>query len=289
MNKLFFLTFFLPYLLLAQVEVSLPAVVDVSQKAQYSLYDFVIFKEGKSEDLENFKKVFVSDLTKKGILESIKESGLKIKITFENSFKVIASTQINKSELQRKITNHLTADCNTCIFEIQISKLPFVNNPPMNFRTSDFELARGSFMLPLWDSIQTSRYFVSGSWKTYRKVPVSNKWMGQGYRLTDSDLKEELKEVTFLNDKLVERHNLIGKQIVRSIPANSVITRDLLVVEKLVKKGETVRLLIKDGPFEIEMNAQAEADGLAGDSIKVKTNQKSITAKVISKDKVVSE
>lgn len=290
MNKFLILVIYLvPYFVWAQAELSLLADVEVSTKSEYFLYDLVTFKQGSAEDLEVLKKVSVPFLNKKAILEAVKDSGIKAKLIFENTFKVTVTNQINRNELQRKIMNHLTAQCNECIFEVQLYKLPFVNEPNMNFRDSDFELSRGSFMLPLWGQTKSNRSYATGSWRTFKKVALTNKWLGQGQRLTTEDLKEELKEVTFLNNKLIDIKDLVGKQLMRSTPANTIVTRDILVVEKMVKKGDAVSLLIKDGPFEIEVKAQAENDGQEGDSIKVKTNQKSITAKVISKDKVVSE
>lgn len=290
MNKILILVFFLmPYFLRAQSELSLLANVEVSTKTQYSLYDLVTFKQGTSAELESLKKVTVPFLNKKAILEAIKDSGLKAKVIFENTFKATVTNQINRHELQRKIMNHLTSQCNECIFEIQIYKLPFLNEPNMVFRDSDFEISRGSFMLPLWEQTKGTRSYASGSWRIFKKVALTNKWLAQGQRLTYEDLKEELKEVTFLNNKLIDIKELVGKQLMRSTPANTIVTRDILVVEKMVKKGDAVSLLIKEGPFEIEVKAQAENDGQEGDSIKVKANQKSITAKVISKDKVVSE
>jgi|GEM_PF-3178194 len=290
MNKFLILVLILvPYFVQAQAELSLVADVEVSTKSEYFLYDLVTFKQGSADDLEKLKKVSVPFLNKKAILEAVKDSGLKAKLIFENTFKVTVTNQINRNELQRKIMNHLTAQCNECIFEIQLYKLPFVNEPNMNFRDSDFELSRGSFMLPLWAQTKANRTYATGSWRTFKKVALTNKWLGQGQRLTAEDLKEELKEVTFLNNKLIDIKDLVGKQLMRSTPANTIVTRDILVVEKMVKKGDAVSLLIKDGPFEIEIKAQAENDGQEGDSIKVKANQKSITAKVISKDKVVSE
>lgn len=290
MNKFLILVLILvPYFVQAQTELSLLADVEVSTKSEYFLYDLVTFKQGNAEDLETLKKVSVPFLNKKAILEAVKDSGLKAKLIFENTFKVTVTNQINRNELQRKIMNHLTAQCNECTFEIQLYKLPFVNEPNMNFRDSDFELSRGSFMLPLWGQAKSNRTYATGSWRTFKKVALTNKWLGQGQRLTTEDLKEELKEVTFLNNKLIDIKDLVGKQLMRSTPANTIVTRDILVIEKMVKKGDAVSLLIKDGPFEIEIKAQAENDGQEGDSIKVKANQKSITAKVISKDKVVSE
>ena len=290
--KIFLVSFILllfHFPVLAQFEVSVPALVEVTQKNEFNLYDLVILKQGTTEDLESLKQITISDLTKKGILESMKESPIKAKIIFEEKLKILTTVQINKNELQRKVLNHLTADCNSCIYEIQINKLPFVNSPTISFRSADFEFARGSFMLPLLSTDQGNRLYSTGSWKTFKKISVANKWMGQGYRIATEDLKEVLKEITFLKDKLVERDELVGKQLSRTITTNSIITRDLLVVEKLIKKGDSVRLIIKEGPFEIETSAQAQNDGLAGDSISVKANQKIITAKVVSKDKVVSE
>lgn len=289
MIKAFFVLFLIPYLVLAQVEISLPAEIEVSTKSEYSLYDLVFLKQGTSEDLEELKKIPVSFLNKKGILEAVKDSSLKIKTIFENTFKVTVSSQVNKNEMQRKVTNHLTAECNTCIFEVQIQKVPFLNETNMSFRSTDFELQKGSFMLPLWDTKQTNKVFATGTWRTFKKVAISNKWLAQGHRLSMDDVKEELKEVTFLNNKLIDLTSLVGKQLARAIPANTIFTRDILTVEKVVKKGDMVRLIIKDGPFEIEISALAENDGQEGDQIKVKANQKQVSAKVISKDKVVSE
>ncbi|MBL7545742.1 MAG: flagellar basal body P-ring formation protein FlgA [Bdellovibrionaceae bacterium] len=289
MARIILLSFFLSLFCWGQTELSVSADIEISKKNAYTLYDLVVFKQGTSDDLESLKKISVLFLTKKGILEAVKDSGLKTKIVFEDDLKITTTAQVNKLELQRKISNHLTAECNMCIFDIQVHKLPFVNEAVMNFRSTDFDLARGSFMLPLWNSGQTHRAFATGSWKTYKKVAVTNKWLGQGHRLSNGDIKEELKEVTFLNNRLIEVGDLVGRQLARSIPANTIVTRDVLAIEKVVKKGDVVRLLIKDGPFEIEVSALAESDGQEGDSVKVKTNQKTIAAKVLSKDKVVSE
>ncbi|OYZ17782.1 MAG: flagella basal body P-ring formation protein FlgA [Bdellovibrio sp. 28-41-41] len=289
MNRFLFLILVMPFLLQAQTEVSLLADVEVSTKTEYTLYDLVSLKQGTSEDLDGLKKISVPFLNKKAILEALKDSGLKTKVIFENTFKITVTNQINRNELQRKITNHLTAQCNECIFEIQTYKLPFVNEPNMNFRDSDFELTRGSFMLPLWGATKANKSYATGSWRTFKKVALTNKWMSQGQRFRTEDLKEELKEVTFLNNKLIDIKDLVGKQLMRSTPANTIVTRDILVIEKMVKKGDIVSLMVNDGPFEIEIKAQAESDGQEGDSIKVKANQKTIMAKVVSKDKVVSE
>jgi flagellar basal body P-ring formation protein FlgA len=286
-----YLTFFLlmPFLLHAETEVGLSAEVEVSRKNEYSLYDLVTFKQGSSEDLENMKKVIIPFLTKKAVLEAIKNNAVKTKIIFEDSFKVTTTTQVNRNELQRKVINHLTAECNTCIFEVQIQKLPFVNEATMNFRSSDFELSRGAFMLPLWDSSMKNKFFATGSWRTFKKVSVAGRWLAQGQRLTAEDLRDELKEITYLSNKLVGPHQMLGKMVSRAVPEGAMITRDILTVEKVVKKGDPVRLLVQEGPFEIEISAVAEKDGQEGDTIKVKTNQKSVMARVISKDKVVSE
>ncbi len=164
MNKFLILVLILvPYFVQAQAELSLVADVEVSTKSEYFLYDLVTFKQGSADDLEKLKKVSVPFLNKKAILEAVKDSGLKAKLIFENTFKVTVTNQINRNELQRKIMNHLTAQCNECIFEIQLYKLPFVNEPNMNFRDSDFELSRGSFMLPLWAQTKANRTYATGS------------------------------------------------------------------------------------------------------------------------------
>ena len=198
MTKILCVLFLMPVFLLAQVEIHLPVEVEVSSKTEYSLYDLVFLKQGTPDELEELKKIPVAFLSKKGILEAVKDSPIKIKSVFENTFKVTVSSQVNKSEMQRKIANHLTAECNTCIFEVQIQKIPFLNETNMSFRSTDFEIHKGSFMLPLWDTKQNSKVYATGTWRTFRKVALSNKWLAQGHRLSNSaDLLPSLATAAF--------------------------------------------------------------------------------------------
>lgn len=262
---------------------------EVTQKEEYKLFDIVVLKNGTVEDLENLKKIKIDSLTKESVLSAVKEHKENISLTLNEKMDFKLTKSLSKEEGLRKVHNYLTAQCAECIYEIQVSQMP--SNPRFDFVFSEslFRSQKGSFLVPLKSAASMTLGWFSGTWKTYKKVPVLNKWLPQNSRVTSEDIKEELKEVTFISDKLIPSEELVGRLTNRALNAGALVTRELLVVEKAIKKGESVKVLVTEGAIEIVLSGTAETEGQIGDQIKIKTANKTLTGKIKDRGQVVVE
>lgn len=285
----FFAVIFFSIVSFAKMEISILPETEVTQKAEYKLFDIVVLKSGTTEDIEQLKKIKIEALDKSSILSAIKSHKENITLMLNEKMEFKQVKSLSKEEGIRKVQNYLVSQCPECIYEIQVSQIP--SNPRFDFVFSEslFRSQKGSFLVPLKSDSSTALGWFSGTWKTYRKVPVLNKWLSQNSRITSEDLKEELKEVTFISDKLISSEELVGRLTNRVLNAGALVTREFLVSEKAVKKGETVKVLVSEGPIEIILSGIAETEGQVGDQIKIKTQNKLLTGKIKEKGQVVVE
>lgn len=274
---------------LAKMEVYLPAVTEVTQKSSYSLFDILVVKKGTLEELESLKKIKLENLSKEEILRVVKNNKESILLVINEENEIKQSKSLSKEEAIRKVTNYLTVQCQECIYEVQISQIP--SNARFEFIISEslFRNQKGSFLIPLKSDTSTTLGWFSGTWKAFKKVIVLNKWVSQNSRLVSQDMKEELKEVTYITDRLANKDELMGRQVKKNLNENTILTRELLIVEKDIKKGDVVKLIVGEGPIEVQLMGSAENDGQIGDYIKVKTPLKNLSGKIIDKGQVKIE
>ncbi len=271
------------------MEVYLPAVTEVTQKSSYSLFDILVLKRGTIEELESLKKLRLENLSKEEILRVVKNNKESILLVINEKVEIKQSKSLSKEEAIRKVTNYLTVQCQECIYEVQISQIPDNARFEFIFSESLFRNQKGSFLIPLKTESSTIFGWFSGTWKTFKKVVVLDKWISQNSRLVPQDMKEELKEVTYISDRLANKNELVGRQVKKNLNENTILTRELLIVEKDIKKGDVVKLFLGEGPIEVNLSGIAENDGQVGDYIKVKTPLKNLSGKIIDKGQVKIE
>lgn len=63
--------------------------------------------------------------------------------------------------------------------------------------------------------------------------------------------------------------SLAGRRLKRALPAGSALTADVLVPDVLVRRGQRVTLLAREGPIEIRAQGQALSEGAAHQRIRV--------------------
>ena len=109
----------------------------------------------------------------------------------------------------------------------------------------------------------------------------------KGEIVKSDDLKPTLlRENRIKNDVITEADNIIGKQTVRLLKADKVITIRDLRDEVIVKKGQEVTVIYKNKGLQITSKMEATEDAGKGDLIKfinAKSN-KEVIAKVIDKN-----
>ncbi len=118
-----------------------------------------------------------------------------------------------------------------------------------------------------------------------RKVPVLNKNLFIGDRVSSEDWILSEKDITFKNQVLTEPESFEGRALSRGLSAGQFITSQDLKREYLVEKSQMVKVKMMGSDFEISSQATAEASGYLGDYIKLKNpdSQKIFAGTIIGK------
>lgn len=159
-------------------------------------------------------------------------------------------------------------DCTYQLSNIQIPQLNGVSkNSKWNLEYQGLKLPRGAFSIPLRISEKT--YWVSGTVKIFKKVPVAARNLSIGERLSEGDFNFEIKDVTMIQDTTPTVEKLFGRQLSRGLLANEIIIHSALAKELAVKYGQSVKVLTDSDWVQITMHGVAQERGEIGDRIRV--------------------
>ena len=116
-------------------------------------------------------------------------------------------------------------------------------------------------------------------------VPVKN--IAKNEVITPDMLKPVLtRENKIKKDSFIDADGLVGKQAVKTLKADSIITERDIRNEVLVEKGQIVTIIYKNKGLQIISKMEALEDGAKGDLVKfINTKSaKEVVAKVIDKN-----
>lgn len=107
----------------------------------------------------------------------------------------------------------------------------------------------------------------------YRPVLVANRPLGRGDVLTSADVRLDERDVaTVRSAYLTDVEQLSGKVLRRSLPEGTLITIGHLNEERIVKRGQSVTLLLNRGGLQVRMTGTALSDGTVNQRIQVENN-----------------
>ena len=115
-------------------------------------------------------------------------------------------------------------------------------------------------------------------WKIYVPVNVSvtesvlviKRSLPRGHKLTESDITVEQRDVSRLNGGyIVERSAAVGQRLKQQVMGGRVITPALLFADAVVKRGQSVTLIVQNGRMNITMAGKALMDGAVNQRIRV--------------------
>ena len=302
--KIFFALFFIVSVQAwARPEISIPSSVEVSQRPVLRLGDIAIVKGGNEALLAQMDALVLRDDARELLLSQqfeSKEILAKLREAMEQNedfkalnpaFKVpsivkvaFASTPISKQEVQRKITNYLTARCADCEYSISIQSVPNPANRQWDLDLTQLS-AKGGFLVPVRDGENRQLKWISGTIRVSRLTPVTTKMISQGERVNAQDLQMSMMDVTFAKDSPLRIEDAQGQLAARTLPVGTPVWASDLKREPAAKRGQIVKAVIGDDTFEVTVNMQAEDNGFVGDLIKVKNldTQKILSAQVTDK------
>ncbi len=108
----------------------------------------------------------------------------------------------------------------------------------------------------------------------YQPVVTLRQGLSQGVRLTAAEVMLQRQEVGKLRQGyFTDPKQVIGLRLRRSLPAGTVLNPRLLAADKLVHRGQAVRIRARLGALEVSMEGHALMDGARGERIRVRNDR----------------
>ncbi len=189
--------------------------------------------------------------------------------------------------IEQKVLSQIRASyraiCSDCRFEFKQLRIPELNtksSEDVQVITDGITWA-GSFLLPL--EVSGNRVgWISGQVKIFQQGLLARRGLQPGDSLSPADVEKEWIDVTFIKDQLASMADLA-----RLTPKKFLGIRQPIVMSDLrkiivVQRGQTVKISLGEGDFEITTSMKAEDSGSIGDLIRVKNveTQKILSARV---------
>ncbi len=113
--------------------------------------------------------------------------------------------------------------------------------------------------------------YQSANVRVYQPVLVASRSLPKGTVLSPADLKAERRDLTTLAGGYeTVSDNLLGKQLRQALPAGTVVSPQAVKALPLIRQGETVTLLIRQGGMEVRSSGVALSDAESGQRLRVR-------------------
>ena len=107
--------------------------------------------------------------------------------------------------------------------------------------------------------------------KIFMEVPVAVKTIFRGASIQNEDIKIEKKDITNYNvSDILSPEEIIGKKARNNIPIDGIIVRLSIENEKVISRGDKVKIVVESGAIRISATGEALQDGATGEIILVK-------------------
>lgn len=104
----------------------------------------------------------------------------------------------------------------------------------------------------------------------YGDVLVATRALPRGHLLTPEDVRSERRDLTSGMQTLIGSFGeLPGRRLTRPVLAGTPLTHNLVDVERVIRRGQKVMLVVDDGGVEIRMAGKALSDGALDQRIRV--------------------
>jgi len=202
--------------------------------------------------------------------------------------------QVDKAAVQAELLSKWQMLCGECQIKFKNIQLPAINKKlektPWTIDISQ-NLPRGHFTQKIIFSDAAGNspiYWVSGQIEIRKKVPVLMRSVAMNTRLSEVDFKFDWRDVTYATDTAPNAEEIIGQAARFTMNASDIIWRGSLLKEKAVQRGQIVRVMLGDDEWQVSMQARAEQDAYAGDTISLRNLQtnKLISGRVTSSGEV---
>lgn len=243
-----------------------------------------------------FTDVGLTEIFKPQLAAIQKETGETFQLRIPSQVNVSKKRlRLDASAIETALRSGLKDLCSDCEFEITSLNTPSIGSvlgadTRWSIRFGS-EIPRGSFSLPIeveQASGQKRSYWISGTMRVMRPVPVAARAIQMGERLQSEDVVMQKKDVTFTNDAPITESELGASVAARQIAAGQIIWKASARRDLAIKYGESVKVMAGNDEWQVVVDGVAQNSGYVGDLIKVKIprTQKTISGLLRSKGMV---
>lgn len=268
-------------------EIIIPSAIEISPRDVITAYDIVESRNVDKDILEDLKNVSLAGkttriITRIELIQKLRGLSSTAKFIFPTEVKLLRSGQnISRMELERKIKNHLLANCMKCDFKISINSVPKALNSDWELDLN-IDLNKKSVMIPVYSlSEPQSKGWITAEIRKYMNVATLNRDIKVG-EVVNADMINMEYRLVDQTDLVNDVEKIVGMQTVRFLSAGKNLSYRDFKKESVLKKGQLVKAIFGKNDFEVSISAQAEEGGVIGDVVKVKNldSQKVFAAKI---------
>lgn len=273
----------------SDVELIIPSTVEVSPRAEITVFDIVEAKNMKDGMARELKQIVIDDSRPGGLTKSVLARALRsieARFVLPTELKILRSrSAISRMEVERKIKNRIYSDCADCDVQVQISSVP-ANMASDWVMDLNIDLNKNSVTIPVYSARNSdSKGWIVADIKRYRSVPVVSRSLRIGDVLTADMFTVEKRLLLNVRDTVTNIESILGMQAARFMNAGQIVQYTDLKKEQIMKRGQMVKAMVGTSDFEVAISAEVQEAGAIGDVVKVKNldSQKVFAARVVDR------
>ncbi len=202
--------------------------------------------------------------------------------------------ELNEEAVETDLLNSFKEQCTDCDLSLKRIALPILpvelKNKPWRVE-ADSRLPKGQFTNKLFvkkDSGEEVLFWVSGQLEIKKLVPVLNRSLHMGQRISSEDFRWEWRDVTLATDGFPQEKSIEGQKMRLTANAGDILFFQMMAREKAVARGEVVRAHVGAGEWQVSLEAVTEQDGYVGDTVNLRnrSTNKMISGEVIARGEV---
>jgi len=272
-----------------EVELIIPSAVEVSPRAEISMYDIVEAKNINDKIISDLKEIIIKENKSNTLYKSELAKMLrtvKARFVLPTELKIIRSrSSISRMEVERKIKNKIYSLCSNCDAQVQVSSVP--NNMESDWTLDlNIDLSKSTVMVPVFATKNTNmKGWIVAEIKKYQNLPVLNKAVKIGDILTEDMLSLEKRQILNSHNIMQTIESISGMQATRFLNVGQVVQFTDVKKEQILKKGQMVSAMVGGIDFEVAISAEVQESGAVGDMVKIKNldSQKIFSAKIVNR------